>query len=480
MTSQPAQPVDTRPWAIYARLSKRQEFGLEKVEYQIELSQRFAQERGIPTDPNLIFSDNALSAWKKRVRRPGWERLMELANAGAFPGILIPRVDRFTRRLGEAEALLDLAEEHGMLLDGPQGGYDLRTREGRERFKYAAFGANQYSESMSWAAKDGLRRKMEGGKPMGAGRAWGFEVGGLEQRADEAETIREVAQRMLAGESTRAIVDDLNERGDRFPEGHGGDRRFSVGNLSRAMRRPRNGGFVEAPSAKGGRSYRVIGEMPGEPILDRATYDELQALLSSRRRGRPFSAQYPLTGIAMCERCDRPMNGYQFVDAKGRHRRYFCPRDREPKGCGRVISADGVEAMVDEYVTALLADPHAREAITEEEAALAGERAEATMALSVIEDRLVELEAKWAAGEIRQRAYDAAKPILDKQLAAAEERLGVLSAPVVGVEWDPAETWAQVAPERKRAALRDLGVRVTIGDYRPTQMFDRGRVTITP
>ena len=54
---------------------------------------------------------------------------------------------------------------------------------------------------------------------------------------------------------------------------------FSARNLTRLMARPRNGGHVE-------HNGRIVGTIPGEPVLDPATYDALQAQITARRRGR--------------------------------------------------------------------------------------------------------------------------------------------------------------------------------------------------
>ena len=65
--------------------------------------------------------------------------------------------------------------------------------------------------------KSRIRRKMvelaEHGKPSGGRRAYGFEPGNVVIRPNEAEIIREMARRVLAGESLHSVCRDLNARG---------------------------------------------------------------------------------------------------------------------------------------------------------------------------------------------------------------------------------------------------------------------------
>jgi hypothetical protein len=114
MTDRRQAEPDTRPWAVYARLSKVASTGdLEKCEYQTELCKSYAASRGMPVGNLLEFADPSLSAWKKGVARPQWDEMMALAARGQLGGILVYAVDRFTRRPKDLEALIELADEHG-------------------------------------------------------------------------------------------------------------------------------------------------------------------------------------------------------------------------------------------------------------------------------------------------------------------------------------------------------------------------------
>jgi site-specific DNA recombinase len=446
---------DERPWAIYARLSKAQDGGLEKTEHQVQQCRDYAEARGIATDPQLEFVDDSLSAWKKRVRRPHWDELMVLAGSGVVGGILVFAVDRFTRRPKDLEALIELAEDHDLGIDGPRSGrLDLTTATGRQQARWMALQAATESDNTSERIKATLGRKMREGKPMGAGRAYGFEIGGTEQRTEEVAVIREVARRMLAREPVMAIARDLNERGLRTARGG----QFMPGNLRQLMVRPRNGGHVEHRG-------QIVGTIPGEPILDAETYDELVAMVSARRRGRPHSGRYLLTGVAVCGRCGTTMTATT-VSRGGRESRrrvYLCAKRPGRGGCARSIRAEETEAIVDHYMTELLTDPAAITGIATEAAKVGEARVALLAQVDAAELALAELEVKWAQGDIIKLAYERARPVLDKRLAKARAALEDVGRPQTSpVLLDAQAEWSHYTDDEKRATIANFGVTITI------------------
>jgi hypothetical protein len=64
--AQQATTDPAKPWAIYARLSKKADGDLEKVEYQIEMCDKYAASRDLPVSKAHVYKDPSLSAWKKR------------------------------------------------------------------------------------------------------------------------------------------------------------------------------------------------------------------------------------------------------------------------------------------------------------------------------------------------------------------------------------------------------------------------------
>lgn len=321
---------------------------------------------------------------------------------------------------------------------------------------------------------------------MGAGRSFGFEVGGQVQRPAEAEIIREVAKKLLEGVSAATIATELNARGITTSrvgkDGTGG--RWTPANLTRMIARPRNGGLVlhrgeilgpiRSPVLDG--TGRVVGTTEVDPILDRDTYEAVQTLVASRRRGRRPTGKFLLTGLLTCSTCQRPMNGA--TRPNGGPRAYRCPP--QLGGCGRSIDADHTEAEVDRYMVKLLSDPRKRAKIAQHEAAITDARAKQLAEVEAIEEQLADLEVKRAMGEIIQRAYDRAKPVLDRRLKAARDKLDGIGVRTSTAPLDAAADWADATSAEKRALIQRFGVEIAIGPFEPgKRRFNPERVQIS-
>jgi DNA invertase Pin-like site-specific DNA recombinase len=292
-------------WAIYCRLSRRKtrrRNDRETVERQEALCRKYAAEHGLAVDELHVYVDNDRSAWKAADdggSRPAWDAMITAGHRGEFAGILAYKLDRFSRNMPDAEALVTLGAARAVLVDGPGSGrINLTTAHGRRTLREAAVQATAESDNTSERVRDALHERARGGLLLGGGRLFGYEVlsqvrdddGDLtpRQRPAEAAVIREAAARMLGGEPLAAIAIDLNERG--LPTVRGG--RWTGANLGRMLGAHRYGGKIIL-------NREEVGTI-GEPILDEATYQQVQAMLAARRRGRRQTGRWPLTGILAC------------------------------------------------------------------------------------------------------------------------------------------------------------------------------------
>src|SRR5687768_5320420 len=105
-TSSPTTPpvID-----IYARLFRNPDGKIEKIEDQVADCRAVAERRGLTVGE--VHADDNLSAWKRRVRRPGWEAMLERIESGKASGIIVWHVDRLFRQPRDLEKLIDLAEK---------------------------------------------------------------------------------------------------------------------------------------------------------------------------------------------------------------------------------------------------------------------------------------------------------------------------------------------------------------------------------
>jgi DNA invertase Pin-like site-specific DNA recombinase len=484
--------TEGKPWAIYLRLSKAEaaeDAGKTKAERialtNVKLDGHRAEvedwltERGLPWDPALIFRDPALSAWKRGVRRPDWERMMILARAGELAGIAIVAIDRFTRDIPTMEDLIDLAAVYKVNIGGPRGGnLDLTTYEGIVAARGATQQAANESLATSFRLKGTMRRKMKAGQPMGGGRSYGFDAGGMVQRPDEVAVLREVARRFLAGEPLQQLADDLNARGLRTTR----DGEWNGRNLGRMLGLARYGGHVEHHG-------EIVGTIKGDPVLDADTFADVQAVLMSRKLGRRATSRFVLTGVLRCGSCDRTMNGaaQSRPKADGTYPRvYRCPP--QLGGCSRTVRAENVEDVVGVHMRAVLSTGDVVARLVAEDNQLSASRVTALGQLQAIEDRLETLEGKLALGHLGQpggiteAAYERGFATYDAARRRLQAELAELAPVAAGRRFDGNAEWDNADAEERRTLMLALGVTpyvLPLLPDSPRNRFDARRVTFT-
>lgn len=114
----------------------------------------------------------------------------------------------------------------------------------------------------------------------------------------QAVFVHELAERIVRGDSLRSIVADLNGRGVLSPTG----KPWGKNMLRHLVLRERNVGL---------RVYRgeVVGAGDWPPILDRALWEQVRAVLSDpqRRTSTSSAAVHLLSGLARCGVCGGSM-----------------------------------------------------------------------------------------------------------------------------------------------------------------------------
>ena len=408
-------------WGAYARLSRLKSSGRrsqrhrgryrnpdESVQRQIRLIRAYAAEHGLNLLDDLIFTDNGRSGWQKPGGpppvRPRWDLMIEAGKAGQFGGLLTWKLDRFARNTRDGQDLADL----GVLLDGPDSGrIDLRTAHGLATFNQRIEAARNSSHETSEKVKTAFADMLESGYRVGgSGRLFGFEIlsrvhpdDGYDDeddddregltgpaavvREDEAEVIRELAGRLLKGDTVQSMAGDLNARNITTTRGG----QWNARNLSRTLGNPLYGGQL----AYKGEPITELANV--EPIMDTETYQAVQAKLGARRRGRRVTGRYPLSGVLLCGNpaCGRhgTMAGYPRTGGK---RAYICAPANG--GCGQSVLADPVEVIVRDRVLAELADVELREAARAADATLDAQRAKLHDLLGDLDADMAETEAK--------------------------------------------------------------------------------------
>src|ERR1019366_1574696 len=199
-----AQPVGI---AIYARQSRLDDDRQRSPEGQVADCRAVLAGRELAEGEVLI--DPGLSAWNPRVRRPGWERLMERLENGASGGLIVFDLERFSRQPDDGSRLIKAADRGVLILDS-DGEDDLMSPSGRKAFRDQLSAAEYYSFRLSRRVARGKRLKAAKGESNASQRPFGFaRPGSNEPRPDEAPVLREMTARFLAGETQEQLIRDL-------------------------------------------------------------------------------------------------------------------------------------------------------------------------------------------------------------------------------------------------------------------------------
>ncbi len=449
--------------ALYARISQ-DELGLERgVSRQLADAKDLAESRG--WDVVAEFTDNDVSAFNGATR-DGYQRLMDGVRAKRFDRIVCYQSSRLWRsRRERAEAIealaaarvsvaavrgpeLDLSSASGRMLAGILGEFDTAESEIKgERVARAALQRAQDGRA-NGAVAYGWQREHE---VDASGRVVGFRD---VENPEEAKVVREIVDRLLAGDTIRAVADDLAARGVPVPSRREGVR-WRHTTVRKLAVRPANVGL---------RVYKgeIIGDAAWPAIIDRDRHDRVVAKLAAPQRkvSRDGARRHLLSyGIGECGVCGSVLRVARKRRGDRVHMLYVC----EDKGCvGR--SVERVDEFVGAVVVERLSRPDAAEVFARDDAAAA----EATARTEALRARLDTAADQYAEGAIdaRQlaRITERLRPELEKTEAEAlATRAGTdleAIAPLLGEH--AAKAWAPLDVARRRAVLRVLGITVRI------------------
>ena len=225
-----------------------------------------------------------------------------------------------------------------------------------------------------------------------------------------ADTVRLIYRLALQGDGTsgqmgvKNIVSYLN----RIFTRDGG--RWGIGQVHRILTRRTYVGEHEFNSRSKTKERKPISEVvvvPVPPLIDRETFDAVQALLKARNPkvmpARVVSGPTMLTGLIHCAKCGGAMTIR--TGKGGRYRYYACSTKARqgPTACeGMAVPMEKLDALVAAHLETRLLDPHRLETILAAVLDQRQERAERRC------EHIAELNKRAAESELRlKRLYDA-------------------------------------------------------------------------
>ncbi len=460
--------------AIYARISSDDGTALG-VTRQLKDCMELAERKGWTVAE--VFTDNDVSATSGRPR-PEYQRMMQALTAGRLGALVVWDVDRLTRTPRELEDVVDLAERRGVALASVGGEIDLATPQGRLTARIKGSVAKHESEQLARRVRRKMAERAEAGQPHGRiAYGWrreqvyddqGRRLGSKDVlHPEQAEIVRTAAKAVLAGDSLRSLVADLNRREVSTLNGVP----WGTTALRGVLLRDRNAGLRVHQG-------QVVGRGDWEPLYDEDLHRRVVAVLTdpARRTSPPSSAiKYLLSGLARCGVCTGPMRVLT-AGKDGRSDSYVC----QQKYCTRRSRA-GLDDLVTRLVTARLARPDAARALARADDGAAQEAADKAAAIRV---RLDDAADSYSDGDIDAQQLARITGKLRPELEQAEQIARAASSAPDLLDLaapDIAGRWESLPLARQRAVI-DLLLRIVVlpsTKHGGHNLFDPTSVCIT-
>ena len=297
--------------AAYVRVSTDDQMELSP-DSQMEKIREYAAKNGLLLLSEYIFHDDGISG-RAAEKRPGFQQMIATAKDPSHPFdvIIVWKFSRFARNQEESifyksilrsKCKVDVVSVSEPLIAGPFGSLIERIIEWMDEF-YSVRLAEEVKRSMTVNAKNGSLQ---------ATPSFGYRV---ENRQlvivpEEAEIIREIFRRFIAGDAMFGIAKDLSARGVRTHRGNP----FENRTIDYILNNPVYLGKLRwTPTGRTRRNFKnedsIIADALHEPIIDAETWDAAHARCaelkkSYKRYGKPSSERkHWLCGVVRCSSC---------------------------------------------------------------------------------------------------------------------------------------------------------------------------------
>jgi site-specific DNA recombinase len=455
---------------IYARISSDRE-GLQLgVQRQVEDCRALAERRNWPVVK--VYVDDDVSAYKSRIR-PAYQQMLADLRNGVLDAVIAWNLDRLHRQPKELEQFFDICDAAQVVdLASVAGDINLGSDDGRFHARILGAVARKESDDKSRRLKRKHLELAQNGKVAGGGtRPFGYESDRRTIVPEEAAVIRNLARRVLAGDSLLSLCRDLTDRG--VPTVKGG--RWTVQVLRNVLMSGRISGQRE-------HNGEIVATAEWEGIITPDETDRLRRILADPERpANRTPRRYLLNRLVRCGRCGATLISRPRGDGK---RRYVCNKAPGLPGCGgTAIVADELERFIVDAMLYSLDTPELAASLAAAPAAPEGDAAEARRALDEAHAQLEELAAAYGERQITMREFIATRAPIEKRMKQAQARAGTENRSAVLADFvvNPKalrEDWGTLTLTRQRAIVAAVMDHATIAPAtRGRNSFDPARVT---
>jgi len=349
--TQPDQSMVGYSAALYIRLSKEDESGLESesIANQRSILREFCSKYRIYVHDEYI--DDGWSGGN--FSRPSFERMIDDIESKHVNLVITKDMSRFGRDYIQTGYYMERyfpekSVRYISLLDGIDTGQDLSAND---ITPFRAIINDQYAKDISKKIKSVKRDKQKKGLFIGWKPPYGYttepdNVNKLVIDDIAAANVREIFDMALSGVTCRQIAVDLNARGIQTPalyakvkSGRKGPYSglWSSERVTAILKNPVYAGDMvqrrmEKVSYKSKKCKRlpedqwIIVKETHEPIISRENFERVGSLIKSRTSTRSRTYDYLLKGLIYCRECQKPLGVVNRILAGNTPTLYFLCR----------------------------------------------------------------------------------------------------------------------------------------------------------
>jgi site-specific DNA recombinase len=341
-----AGPPAKRPAAIYTRVSTTAGLNQEitSLDMQREACRRRVEQEVMWTPLPESYDDGGFTG--ANTDRPAFQRLMEDIRAGRVKVVVAYKLDRICRSFTDFARLVELCEEHDVVLVSVTQNFNTGDIMGRLLRNLLAIFAEFERELIVERTRDKIAAARKAGKWTSGRLPLGYDklAGNLVINEAEGQVVREIFALYLELRSVLAVMKELASRG-RMPKVRsdaGG--RWTKDMVLRILRCPLYAGLI--PSGE------ELHKGDHQAIIDRASFDSVQRILAEFAGRSPVvgrNPEYLLTGRLRCAGCGAAMTPASTKKNDRTYRFYRCSTRDKMGGdacAGRPLPAPALEGYV--------------------------------------------------------------------------------------------------------------------------------------
>lgn len=317
--------VQDRITALYARVSTEEQAREgQSIENQIDRLTAYAKFQGWQNVQ--VFADYGESA--KSMDRPEMQRLLKLIKRNKVAVVATMAVDRLSRDLLDMLQFIELCEEHGTAYVCAALNFDTGTPIGRMVLQILAAFAEFERSMIATRVKSNMMDIAQKQKRYMAIPPYGYEFDehkNLVVVPEEAEWIRAMADRFIAGHGYRGVARWLNELGVKTRKGnqwYSSTVRQILTNETYTGSLVWNRRYVDKAGKHKWRdpSEWIVHENAHPAILSEEQWAEIQKRIKRRMpKGGEKQMKYRLSGMLRCGECGQAMVSRRYGN-RGPHR----------------------------------------------------------------------------------------------------------------------------------------------------------------